>query len=108
MIINLAPQRPIPTLEGAPLTVVRAGDVLTINGDGFDFSALQEGDMIARGVIPCDRIDGPVTRTGGHVVLTLRIDCGPSSAPIPQPDPIIDPPDGPISLPTIGDSHVGA
>jgi len=102
MIIHLSPRRPLPALEGETVTVERAGDAIVINGSGFDFSTLAEGDLIPAGTVPCDRMCGPVTRSGGHIVLTLRVDHGPSSEPIPQPDPIVDPPDGPITLPVLG------
>jgi hypothetical protein len=96
MKINLSPQR----CDGA-LEVVKSGDLLIINGVSFDFSALPEGATVPAGEIPCDWIVGPVERVAGSLHLTLILPHGPNpSQPVAFPEPIIDPPDGAVPLPT--------
>lgn len=96
MRINLSPI----VMTGA-LIVVKAGDVLTINGAAYDFSALPDGATIPAGEIPCNMIAGPVERDEeGRVHLTLILPCrydAPQERLYPQP--IIDPADGPIAFP---------
>ncbi|HEV7278382.1 MAG TPA: hypothetical protein VGN80_19045 [Devosiaceae bacterium] len=95
MKINLAPQRRDNTLE-----VSKAGDVLTINDDVFDLSAIPEGATLPADAIDCEWVSGDITRVSGELELTLILPHGPKP---PQhvgfPNPIIDPPDGLIILP---------
>jgi len=96
MEIKLSPQRRDDTLS-----VSKVGDVLTINGDAFDFSALPDGETVQPGVVPCEWIVGPVSRTGGELNITLILPHGPNPpASVAFPEPIINPADGVISLPT--------
>lgn len=96
MILNLSPQR----RDAAP-TVSVAGDVLTVDGASYDFSSLAEGDVLAAGVVPCAWITGPVTRAGGHIVVTLILPHGPApSAAVSNPEPITVTVDGPVTLPS--------
>ena len=44
-------------------------DLLTVNGDTFDFSAIPDGGFIE--YVPCQWIVGPVRREGGEIILTL-------------------------------------
>lgn len=96
MIINLRPVQMDETLS-----VSKDGDVLTINGEQYDFSTLPEGATINEGSIPSQWIVSDVDRIDGKVVLTLLM---PFSGLPPRhvtfPSPIIDPPDGEIILPT--------
>lgn len=95
MIINLSPQR-----RDDGLAVTKSGDVLTINGETFDFSDLPEGATIPAGEVPCDWIVGPVERVGGELRLSIILPVGPDAEPWQAfPDPIIGPPDGPLDLP---------
>ncbi|WP_085043868.1 hypothetical protein [Ensifer aridi] len=95
MKINLTPQRRDDALE-----VARAGDVLTINGQAFDFSGLPDDATILAGEIPCEWIVGPVERIAGELHLTLILPHGPNpSEAVAFPQPLIDPPDGVIALP---------
>ena len=96
MILNLRPQ-----FCGGASAVSKAGDVLTVDGESYDFSTIPEGGSIPAFVVPCPWIVEPVTRTGGHIVLTLTIPCGYSPTTIPRPAPLVDPSDGPISLPVL-------
>ena len=83
------------------LTVSRAGDVLTINGEEFDFSGLPDGGTILHGDIPSAWIAGPVERIEGELHLSLILPHGPNpSQGIAAPQPITVTADGPIPLPT--------
>lgn len=82
------------------LTLSKAGDVLTINGDHFDFSSIPDGASIPAGGVPCPWIQGDVERVAGELHLTLILPHGPNpSQAIAFPSPIIDPPDGIIATP---------
>lgn len=95
MIIAFSPVRMDETL-----TVVRAGDALTINGAVFDFAPLAEGAVLPRGAVGCDWLASDVTRQGGAVRLTLTLPLG-TRAPAQSwaATPVADPPDGPVALP---------
>lgn len=96
MRISLSPQ-----LRDAELAVSKAGDVLTINGEAFDFSSLADGATIPAGEVPCEFITGPVERIGGELHLTLILPHGPApEAWQAFPDPLISPPDGDLDLPS--------
>lgn len=104
MIINLSPQR-----RDDALVVSKTGDILTINGERYDFSTLPDGATLPRGTVPCAFLDGDVERIDGQLVLTLLLPHGPNPPPhVAFPDPIIDPPDGEIILPTSEAFHVDA
>lgn len=95
MLINLTPQR----RDGA-LTIAKSGDILTINGEAFNFASLPDGATIPAGVVPCEWITGPVTRINGDLHLTLILPHGPK--PTSQqsfPQAIVSPADGVIALP---------
>ena len=82
------------------LTASRDGEMLTLNGETFDFSPLGEGETLPADAIDSPWIVGDVTRTDGALHITLRL---PHGANAPEetrfPEPIIDPPDGEIALP---------
>lgn len=83
MKIILSPVR----MEEA-LAVTRQGDTLAVNGEAFDFSPLTEGATLPREAIKSDWFCGPVERTGGELVVTLRLPHGanaPESTRFPQP-----------------------
>lgn len=93
MHITLSPQR-----RDDNLTAARQGDVLTINGEAFDFTSLNEGDLIPE--VPCEWVVGPVERINGEIHLTLVLPHGPNpSQAVAFPDPITATQDGPIDLP---------
>src|SRR5699024_5166266 len=95
MHIVLSPQRRDDTL-----TVSKSGEILTINGEVFDFSTLPDGATIAAENSPSTWITGPIERIDGKLHLNLFLPHGsnPSDA-VAITAPIIDPPDGPIDLP---------
>ena len=95
MKINLSPQR-----RDDQYTLTKSGDTLTLNGEVFDFSQVAEGDILPREAIDSVYFAGDVTRTAGQLELTLLL---PHGYPAPEatrfPQPILNPPDGPITLP---------
>lgn len=95
MQINLSPQR-----RDDALALTKAGDILTINGNQFDFSTLPNGATIEAGIVPCEWIVGAVERVGGEIHLTLILPHGPNpSQVVAFPAAISNPPDGVIALP---------
>lgn len=105
MKITLAPQR-----RDDLVMIEKAGDILTINGEPFDFSTLPDGATIPADVVPCEWIIGPVHRNAGTLELTVILPLGPNP-PIEAafPAPIINPPDGVIALPGTQEvAHVDA
>lgn len=95
MRVSFSPQRRDDTLA-----VTKSGDVVTINGEAFDFSDLPDGATIPAGDVPCEWIFGPVERIGGDLHLTLTLPHGSNpSAAVAFPVPLINPPDGPLAIP---------
>lgn len=95
MQIALSPQR-----RDGELVLSRSGDVLVINGESFDFTALPDGASIPEGIVPCPLILGAVERVAGQVRLTLILPHGDDPSPaVAFPIPISNPADGPIQLP---------
>jgi len=95
MQITLIPQR-----RDDALSLSRSGDILTLNGVDFDFSALTEGAVLPREDVACDWLASDVTRTGGVLHLALILPHG-ANAPEQSlfPAPIIVAADGPVTLP---------
>ena len=95
MKISFVPQR-----NDNALTVSKAGDVLTINGEVFDFSSLPDGATLLDGDVPCEWITRPITRVEGQLQLSLILPHGPNpSVEILLAPPLINPPDGPVAIP---------
>lgn len=95
MKINSSPVR-----MDEQLIVERNGDVLTLNGQAFDFSPLPEGATLARDAIGSEHFAGPVERIDGELHLTLRLPHGPNpSQVVAFPQPITVTTDGPVELP---------
>lgn len=100
MIIKLCPFAQLP---GAPtqLAVSRNHDVLTIDGEVFDFTQLPEGATLPAEAVESEHFFGPVERIDGHLRLTLRLPHGPNPPEhVAFPEPIHVTKDGPITLPT--------
>jgi hypothetical protein len=68
MLIHFSPIR-----WDEPLSASVSGDVLTINGEPFDFGDLDEGDLLPPEAISSQFIANPVTRTDGEIVMTLLL-----------------------------------
>ena len=95
MHITLSPVRLDETL-----TASLSGDVLTINGEAFDFGPLPEGATLPADAIESEHFIGPVSRIAGELHLTLRLPHGPNpSQAVAFPEPLTVLEDGPIPLP---------
>lgn len=108
MRINLSP-----VIMDAMLTVTKAGDILTINGVQYDFSVLPDGatlpvrweegpdgEPVFIDAVGCPMIRHDVHRVGGDLHVTLTLPCGYAASEAARfPAPIINPADGPITLP---------
>lgn len=95
MILTLTPCR-----GDTPLAAELAGDVLVLNGAAFDFSALPEGGLLPQATVDCAWIASDVTRSGGHVCMTLILPHGgnaPEATRFPAPVTVTD--EGPVALP---------
>lgn len=95
MNLSFAPMR-----RDEALTLSRSGDVLTINGEAFDFSGVLEGATLPRAAVACDWLASDVERVSGELRLTLILPHG-SNAPQETlfPQPITVTADGPVDLP---------
>jgi hypothetical protein len=95
MIIKLSPQ-----LRGDTLTVSKRSDVLTINGEQFDFRELPEGAILPVGAVDCEFVIGEVTRTDGDLVIALLLPHTQDASEAARfPADIVNPPDGNVELP---------
>ncbi len=95
MIIRLSPQR-----RDDALTVSLAGDVVTVNGEAFDFAPLPEGATLPHGAIDSEWFAGPVSRENGSLTLTLLLPHGSNpSQNVAFPAPVVMVQDGLVVLP---------
>jgi hypothetical protein len=91
-----------PIRHDAELIVSKAGDVLTINGEAYDFSSLPDGATIPAGEVPCEWIIGPVERIAGELHLTLLMPHGLNPpAEVAFPATIVTVPDGEVMYPRV-------
>ncbi|WCM48975.1 hypothetical protein OH720_18360 [Pseudomonas sp. WJP1] len=95
MNIMLSPNRRDDTLE-----VIKTGDVLTINGEDFDFSPVGEGDTLPADAISSGWFTGEVNRIDGAIELTLILPNPWNYSPEQAfPVPLLNVPDGPVAFP---------
>ena len=96
MILIFSPMR-----HSDRLNLHRAGDMLTINGEAFDFSPLPDGATLPRDAVASDWLAGDVTRDGNGVLTVPLI--LPHGANAPEatrfPAPLDLTRDGPVELP---------
>ena len=95
MIITFTPMRRDDTL-----TLSKAGEVLTINGEAFDLSGIPDGATLPCAAVACDWLASDIERVGDTIHLTLILPHGadaPQSVLFPQSIHITH--DGPIALP---------
>jgi hypothetical protein len=89
-----------PQVRSDILTLSKAGDILTINGDVFDFSFITEGDILPADAVDCPFLVSDVTRTGGAIVLTVVLPIASDASEAARfPAPILNAPDGAIEVP---------
>ncbi|MBG4352267.1 hypothetical protein I4947_08750 [Pseudomonas aeruginosa] len=99
MIIKLSPFAPLPRRDER-LSLSRAGDVLTVNGQAFDFAPLPEGGELPAEAIGSEWFAGPALRRAGRLELILRFPlAAESSAAARFPEPLLIEADGPVELP---------
>lgn len=95
MKINLSPLRCDDTLE-----VSRAGAVLTINGEEFEFSRMVDGDTLPASAISSQWFAGQVDNVGGELELTLILPLPHNYSPEQAfPVPLENVQDGPVIFP---------
>jgi len=95
MKINLSPQRRDDTLE-----LSRAGAVLTVNGEAFDFSQMAAGDTLPAAAISSSWFAGEVNNIAGELELTLLLPLPVNFSPEQAfPEPLLNVQDGPVALP---------
>lgn len=95
MRIDLSPQRRDDALE-----VLKHDDVLTINGEEFDFSNLPNGAKLPREAVECEWLASDVERIDGDIYLTLIVPHGPNPSPaVAFPAPLVNPANGKLALP---------
>jgi hypothetical protein len=100
MRIKFSPSARCPG-DDATLTVIKAGDVLTIDGENFDFSPLGEGEVLPRLAMGSPWFQGPVERTGGELIVTLRLPHGTNPPPgVAFPADLVDVADGAVEVPS--------
>lgn len=96
MIVTFTPMR-----RNDRLALSVAGDVLTLNGEVFDFTALPEGATLPRTAVACDWLVSDITRSGGEIAMSVIL---PHGAHAPKqtlfPEPITLSVDGPVTLPS--------
>jgi hypothetical protein len=91
---------PVPIRTDDTLELFKAGDILTVNGEDFDFSQLGEGDSLPSSAITSTWFIGDQTRVDGDLVLTLFLP-NPWNYSHEQAFPVdlVGVPDGPVLLP---------
>ena len=100
MIIQLKPFFSLPG-STETLSLSRSGDTLTINGDDLDLSIIGEGDLVRDASDLHPYLRDTISRVDGRAHVTLRLPVLRRSGHVDDPAPIIDPPDGPISVPDL-------
>ncbi len=94
MRISFSPQR-----RDDALHLVKAGDVLTINGEAFDFSGVPDGATLPKEAVSSDWIAGDVERIGGILIVPLILPLGPEPTEAQCFPADIEPADGSVTLP---------
>jgi hypothetical protein len=98
-----------PIRAETPLTLHRAGDVLTVNGEVFDLSGIPEGATLPREAVACDWLASDITRQGGSLQMTILLPHG-ANAPeeTRHPAPLVLTANGPVALPPYDAEEVSA
>lgn len=89
-----------PSIDMRSLSVSIQADVLILNGESFDFSALPEGGTLPAAAIDSGHFAGPVSRIEGELQICLIMPIsGNASETARFPQPIHVTEDGPVALP---------
>lgn len=90
-----------PQYSTGDLTLVKQGDILTVNGDVLDFTDLPEGGEYPPEAIDNEFVVGGVKRVDGEIHITILLPYSNPNAPrsVTFPDPITVTADGPVALP---------
>lgn len=80
LIVTRTPQNGLP--GAPPIEIAISGDVITIDGEAYDFSELPEGHYV--GGIPCPWIVGQVRREGGDIHITVIQTYRPAEPEVPD------------------------
>ena len=90
----------VPTRTDDTIEVFKSGDILTLNGEDFDFSQIGEGDSLPSSAIDSPWFIGEQVRVGGDLVLTMFLP-NPWNYSQEQafPVPLVGVPDGKVILP---------
>jgi hypothetical protein len=75
------------------------GDVLTVNGEPFDFSALPEGATLPRSAVAYAWLGSDVERIDGELYLTMILPHGPAAPTETLFPATVIATDGPVPLP---------
>lgn len=96
MRIKLSPQRRDDTLQ-----VIKLGNILTVNGENFDLSPMQEGSTLPQGAIHSEWFAGDVNMENGELSLTLLLPLpGNYSQEQAFPVDLVNVPNGLVTLPS--------
>ncbi|HEQ1802123.1 TPA: hypothetical protein VEM73_005272 [Pseudomonas aeruginosa] len=99
MLIKLSPFAPLPGSDER-LSLSRAGDVLTVNGQPFDFTPLPDGGELPAEAIGSEWFAGSAVRRGDRLELILRFPLAADASGAARfPDPLLIEADGPVELP---------
>ena len=86
-----------------PVVYSRAGDILTIDGDAFDFTNLADGATLPAEAISSDMVVGDVSRIAGVLHLTLILPHGTNAPEATRfPAPLTLAGDGLVTMPDYG------
>lgn len=95
MKIILSPQRRDDTLS-----VIKSGDVLTLNGKAFDFSQMASGDTLPRSAIESEWVTGDIENVDEELTLALLLPNPWNYSPEQAfPLPLLNVPDGEVIFP---------
>lgn len=95
MKIILSPQR-----RNDTIAVTKKGDVLTINGNKYDFSALPDGGELPATAVDCEWIVSDIVRQNGELQFTLILPHTFDASDAARfPEPIVNPANGELVLP---------
>ena len=83
-----------------PLSLLRAGNILVINGSAYDFGPLPEGTQLPAAAVDCAWFAGDISLSGGLLRITLILPHGPEAGfDQLHPAALLLSQDGPVTVP---------